>query len=226
MDGINEILSFFDFGYEEYGYIGILIITFFASIILFIPVPYFPVLFTAGINQNLDPHLVSLSSALGAVIAKLIIFYVSYYGRNILSSKTKKRMLPLQRLLSKYGWPGAFAAALTPIPDDLVYIPLGLAKYNPAKFAIATFAGKFILNEFIVFGSVFLGRPVVDVLTSENTDPIYLYIGVGVSISILILIIFLYLRIDWGKIIGRWFPWTLNNNNNNNGDDSDPLDKR
>ena len=225
MDGINEILSFFDFGYEEYGYIGILIITFFASIILFIPVPYFPVLFTAGINQNLDPHLVSLSSALGAVIAKLIIFYVSYYGRNILSSKTKKRMLPLQRLLSKYGWPGAFAAALTPIPDDLVYIPLGLAKYNPAKFAIATFAGKFILNEFIVFGSVFLGRPVVDVLTSENTDPIYLYIGVGVSISILILIIFLYLRIDWGKIIGRWFPWTLNNNNNN-GDDSDPLDKR
>jgi len=225
LDGINEILSFFDFGYEEYGYIGILIITFFASIILFIPVPYFPVLFTAGINQNLDPHLVSLSSALGAVIAKLIIFYVSYYGRNILSSKTKKRMLPLQRLLSKYGWPGAFAAALTPIPDDLVYIPLGLAKYNPAKFAIATFAGKFILNEFIVFGSVFLGRPVVDVLTSENTDPIYLYIGVGVSISILILIIFLYLRIDWGKIIGRWFPWTLNNNNNN-GDDSDPLDKR
>ena len=223
MDGINEMLSFFDFGYEEYGYIGILIITFFASIILFIPVPYFPVLFTAGINQNLDPHLVSLSSALGAVIAKLIIFYVSYYGRNILSSKTKKRMLPLQRLLSKYGWPGAFAAALTPIPDDLVYIPLGLAKYNPAKFAIATFAGKFILNEFIVFGSVFLGRPVVDVLTSENTDPIYLYIGVGVSISILILIIFLYLRIDWGKIIGRWFPWTLNNNN---GDDNDPIDKR
>jgi len=226
LDGINEILSFFDFGYEEYGYIGILIITFFASIILFIPVPYFPVLFTAGIDQNLDPHLVSLSSAVGAVIAKLIIFYVSYYGRNILSSKTKKRMLPLQRLLSKYGWPGAFAAALTPIPDDLVYIPLGLAKYNPAKFAIATFAGKFILNEFIVFGSVLLGRPVVEVLTSENTDPIYLYIGIGVSISILILIIFLYLRIDWGKIIGKWFPWTLNNNNNNNDEDSDPLDKR
>jgi len=225
LDGINEILSFFDFGYEEYGYIGILIITFFASIILFIPVPYFPVLFTAGIDQNLDPHLVSLSSAVGAVIAKLIIFYVSYYGRNILSSKTKKRMLPLQRLLSKYGWPGAFAAALTPIPDDLVYIPLGLAKYNPAKFAIATFAGKFILNEFIVFGSVLLGRPVVEVLTSENTDPIYLYIGIGVSISILILIIFLYLRIDWGKIIGKWFPWTLNNNNNND-EDSDPLDKR
>jgi membrane protein DedA with SNARE-associated domain len=223
LDGINEILSIFDLaGYEQYGYIGILIITFFASIIIFIPVPYFPVLFTAGINQNLDPHLVSLSSAVGAVIAKLLIFYISYYGRNIiLSSKAKKRMLPLQRLLSKYGWPGAFAAALTPIPDDLVYIPLGLAKYNPAKFAIATFTGKFILNEFIVYGSVLFGRPVVEVLTAESTDPIYLYIGVGVSISIIILIIFLYLKIDWGRIIGRWFPWTLNNNGDDNNDSVD-----
>ena len=151
MDGINDILSLFDFGYQEYGYIGILIFTFLASIIPLIPVPYFPILFTAGIDQNLDPHLISLSSATGAVIAKSIIFYGSYYGRNILSSKTKKRMLPLQKLLSKYGGAGAFTAALTPIPDDLVYIPLGLSKYNPAKFAIATFTGKFIQTEFIVF---------------------------------------------------------------------------
>ncbi|MGE3858888.1 MAG: DedA family protein [Nitrososphaeraceae archaeon] len=225
MDGIDDILSLFDFGYQEYGYIGILIFTFFASIIPLIPVPYFPILFTAGINQNLDPHLISLSSALGAVIAKLIIFYGSYYGRNILSSKTKKRMLPLQKLLSKYGSAGAFIAALTPIPDDLVYIPLGLSRYNPAKFVIATFTGKFIQNEFIVFGSVFFGRPVVDLLTSKNTDPIYLYISIVVSVSILILIIILYLRIDWGKIIGRWFPWTLDNNDNDNGN-SETVNKK
>jgi membrane protein DedA with SNARE-associated domain len=221
LENINDLLTFFqDFGYvEDYGYvgryIGILIITFLASIVVFIPVPYFPILFTAGINQQLDPHLVSIFSAIGAVIAKLIIFYVSYYGRNILSTKTKKRMLPLQRLVSKYGWPGAFAAAVSPIPDDLVYIPLGLAKYSPWKFAVATFTGKLILNEIIVFSSVFLGRPVIDSLISNNTDPIYIYIGVGVSIAILIIIIYLYLKIDWGKIIGKWFPWTLTEDEKN-----------
>lgn len=221
MENPNDLLTFFqDFGYvEEYGYvgryIGILIITFLASIIVFIPVPYFPILFTAGINQQLDPNLVSLFSAIGAVIAKLIIFYVSYYGRNILSIKTKKRMLPLQRLVSKYGWPGAFAAAVTPIPDDLVYIPLGLAKYSPWKFASATFAGKFILNEVIVFGSIFLGRPVIESLISDKTNPSYIYIGVGISIVILIIIIYLYLKIDWGKIIGKWFPWTLTEDEKN-----------
>lgn len=221
MENLNDLVtSLQDFGYvEEYGYvgryIGILIITFLASIIVFIPVPYFPILFTAGINQQLDPHLVSLFSAVGAVIAKLIIFYVSYYGRNILSIKTKKRMLPLQKLVSKYGWPGAFAAAVTPIPDDLVYIPLGLAKYSPWKFASATFAGKFILSEVIVFGSIFLGRPVIESLISDKTNPSYIYIGLGISIIILIIIIYLYLKIDWGKIIGKWFPWTLTEDEKN-----------
>ncbi|HKG70808.1 MAG TPA: VTT domain-containing protein, partial [Nitrososphaeraceae archaeon] len=165
MVNIDEIFAF----YDDFGYLGILLISFVGSIIVFIPIPYFPVLVTAAFNKQLDPHILALSSAIGAVIAKMIIFYVSYYGRNILSPRTKRRILPLQRLLRKYGWPGAFAAALTPIPDDLIYIPLGLAKYNPWKFATATFLGKFVLNEIIVLGAVFLGRPFIENLGSEST---------------------------------------------------------
>jgi membrane protein DedA with SNARE-associated domain len=154
-----------------------------------------------------------LSSAAGAVAAKMIIFYSSYYGRNILSNKTKKRILPLQRLLSKYGWAGAFAASLTPIPDDVVYIPLGLAKYNPWKFATAVFAGKFILNELIVGGTLYLGRPFVDMLSSEEINPVYIIAGAVASAAILGVLIYFSLKIDWSKIIGKWFPWTLNEDN-------------
>jgi membrane protein DedA with SNARE-associated domain len=195
--------------YEGLGYLGVLLISFIGSIIVFIPVPYFPVLVTATLNKNLDPHIIALASAVGAVAAKMIIFYGSYYGRNILSSKTKKRIMPLQRLLGKYGWVGAFTASVTPIPDDLVYIPLGLAKYNPWKFATAVFAGKLILNEMIVAGTIFVGRPFVDMLSSEEVNPLYLVTGAVVSALILGLIIYFYLRIDWAKIIGKWFPWTL-----------------
>jgi membrane protein DedA with SNARE-associated domain len=195
--------------YEGLGYLGVLLISFIGSIIVFIPVPYFPVLVTATLNRNLDPHVIALTSAVGAVAAKMIIFYGSYYGRNILSSKTKKRIMPLQRLLGKYGWVGAFTASLTPIPDDLVYIPLGLAKYNPWKFATAVFAGKLILNEMIVAGTIFVGRPFVDMLSSEEVNPLYLVTGAVVSAVILGLIIYFYLRFDWSKIIGKWFPWTL-----------------
>ncbi len=193
----------------ELGYIGILIISFVFSLIPFVPVPYFPILITAAFNRNFDPHVIALSSAAGIVAAKTIIFFGSYYGRAMLSEKTKKRMLPLQRLVSRYGWPGAFIAAATPIPDDIVYIPLGLAKYSPWKFATATFAGKVLMNEAIVWGSIYLGRPFVEGYLSESTDLTSLIIAAVVSIAILGVIVYYSLRIDWARIIGRWFPWTL-----------------
>lgn len=209
MISIDDLFAF----YDDFGYLGILLISFLGSIIVFVPIPFFPVLVTAAFNKNLDPHIIALSSAIGSVVAKLIIFYGSYYGRKILSSTTKKRMIPLQRLLSKYGWPGAFVAALTPIPDDIVYIPLGLAKYNPVKFAIATFAGKLILSEIIVWGSVFLGRPFIQSVVSETTDVRYLVAGAVLSIIVLGILVYISLKIDWAKIIGKWFPWTLQEEN-------------
>lgn len=194
---------------SELGYLGILVISFLGSLIPFIPIPYFPILITAAFNRNFDPHIIALSSAAGVVAAKTIIFFVSYYGRAMLSDKTKKRMLPLQRLVSRYGWPGAFVAAATPIPDDIVYIPLGLAKYSPWKFATATFAGKLAMNEAIVWSSIYLGRPFVERFLSETTDLTSLIIAAVLSIAILGVVIYYSVRIDWAKIIGRWFPWAV-----------------
>jgi membrane protein DedA with SNARE-associated domain len=211
----------FPFG-TELGYVGILVISFVSSLIPFIPIPYFPVLITASFNPNFNPHIISIVSALGIVGAKTIIFFISYYGRKILSDKTKKRMRPLQNLVSRYGWFGAFIAALTPIPDDIVYIPLGLAKYNPWKFATATFAGKFLMNESIVWGSIFLGRPFVEnILSSDTTNQTSLIIAAIVSIIVLAIVVYFSLRIDWAKVVGRWFPWALKNSNEEEDDPSD-----
>ena len=196
---IDELFSF----YDDFGYLGILLISFVGSIIVFVPVPYFPVLITAAFNDNLDPTLISLSSAIGAVIAKLVIFYASYYGRNILSSKIKGKMVPLQRLLGRYGAIGAFVAAISPIPDDIVYIPLGLAKYSPWKFAIATFLGKFAFNELFVLGAIYFGKPFVNNLMSNSANMDYLLVVTIVSIAVMGVIIYFALKIDWAKIIGH-----------------------
>lgn len=213
--------NLFPFG-TELGYVGILVISFVSSLIPFIPIPYFPVLITASFNPNFNPHIISIVSALGIVGAKTIIFFISYYGRKILSDKTKKRMRPLQNLVSRYGWFGAFIAALTPIPDDIVYIPLGLAKYNPWKFATATFAGKFLMNESIVWGSIFLGRPFVEnILASDTVDQTSLIIAAIVSTIVLAIVVYFSLRIDWAKVVGRWFPWALKNSNEEEDDLND-----
>jgi membrane protein DedA with SNARE-associated domain len=118
-------------------------------------------------------------------------------------------MLPLQRLLGRYGAIGAFIAAVSPIPDDIVYIPLGLAKYNPLKFAIATFLGKFLFNEIFVLGAIYFGKPFVNNLMSNSANLDYLLVVTITSIAVLGVIIYFALKIDWAKIIGHWFPWTL-----------------
>lgn len=192
----------------DLGYLSIFLISFVGSIIVFVPVPYFPVLLAAALSDKFDPHMISIVSALGTVIAKTLIFFASYYGRKMLSTQTKKRMLPLQRLVSRYGWPGAFVAAATPIPDDLVYIPLGLARYSPWKFALATFGGKVVMNEAIVWGTVYLGRPIAQDVVS-STDYTTLAIIAAVSIAAMGVIIYYSLKIDWGKLLGRWFPWAV-----------------
>ena len=213
------IENFFNFGLEL-EYLGIVLFSFVLSVIVFIPIPHFPVLITAALNKNFDPTLIALCGTIGDVAGKMIIFCGSYYGRKvILSDNTKKRMLPLQRLLSRYGWLGVFIAATTPIPDDIVYIPLGLARYSPLKFASALFAGKFVLGEVIVVVSIYFGRPFIEYLLAETSDPESLVTIAAITIAITIVIIYYFIKIDWKKIIGKWFPWTLERDKNSNNKD-------
>lgn len=200
--------------FDSFGYLGVFTASFIGSIIVFVPVPYFPVLVAAALSEKLDPNLISLVSAVGVLLAKMIIFYASYYGRSVLSEKTKQRMLPLQKVLRRYGGFGAFIVALTPIPDDVVYIPLGLARYSPWKFAIATFSGKFILNEIIVWSSVILGRPFLESFISTDIDPLFLTLGIIASVVLLVIIVYLSVRVDWARIIGKWFPWAVDSSDN------------
>ena len=200
--------------FDSFGYLGVFTASFVGSIIVFVPVPYFPILVAAALSEQLDPNLISLVSAVGVLLAKMIIFYASYYGRSVLSDRTKQRMSPLQKVLRKYGGLGAFIVALTPIPDDVVYIPLGLSRYSPWKFAIATFSGKFILNEIIVWSSVILGRPFFESFISTNIDPLFMGVGIIASVVVLAIIVYISVRVDWAKVIGKWFPWALDNSDN------------
>jgi membrane protein DedA with SNARE-associated domain len=197
---------------DNLGYLEIMLISFISSIIIFVPIPYVPVLIAGAFNTQLDPHIISILTTISVTTGRTLIFMISYYGYKILKEKTKKRLLPLQRLLSRYGWLGAFIAALTPFPpDDIIIILLGISKYNPFKFILASFAGKLIANEIIVWSTVILGKPFVERFIIGSSDPFYILIISIAVIIITILLIYLLLKINWSTIIGKWFPWTTNN---------------
>ena len=194
----------------EVGYIGLALVSFIGSLIPFVPVPSFILLATMSVGGQFDIHILALISALTATIAKQIIFYASYGGRRMISEKTKKRMKPFQKLVKRYGGAAAFVAAATPIPDDMVYIPLGLAKYNPKRFFIATLSGKIVLCYIIVLISHYTGLSILEPILEDIDDPFAVYVGMIVFGAVMTVIVILLLRLDWERILGRVAPWTLN----------------
>jgi len=194
----------------EVGYIGLALVSFIGSLIPFVPVPSFILLATMSVGEQFDLHILALVSAFTATIAKQIIFYASYGGRRMISEKTKKRMKPFQKLVKRYGGAAAFVAAATPIPDDMVYIPLGLAKYNPKRFFIATLSGKIVLCYIIVLISHFTGLSILEPVLEDIDDPLAIYAGMIVFGAIMTAIVILLLRLNWERILGRVAPWTLN----------------
>ena len=200
----------------EVGYLGLTIVSFFGSLIPFVPIPSFVLVATMAVGEQFDIHVLVLIAALTSTAAKQIIFYVSYGGRKIISEKTKKRMMPFQKLVKRYGGSAAFVAAATPIPDDLVYIPLGLAKYNPKRFFVATLSGKFVLYYVIVLISHYMGLSLLEPILQGIDDPLPVYIGIialGIAMTIVVILL---LRLNWEKILGRIAPWTLDDDDNNN----------
>ena len=202
----------FPFASED-GYLILALVNFFGSLIPFVPLPGFLLLATMSVGNEYDLHVLALLSAITATVAKQMIFFVSFSGRRIMNEKTRKRMRPFERLVKKYGAAAAFVAAATPIPDDIIFVPLGLAKYNPKRFFIATLTGKIVLSYIIVFISHYIGLSFIEPFLANIDDATPVYIGIIVFGAIMTAIIVLLLKLDWQRIMGKFAPWTLDENN-------------
>ena len=207
-----EFDEIFPFTPED-GLFILALVNFIGSLIPFVPLPGFLLLATMSVGNEYNLHALALISAVSATLAKQIIFYVSFKGRIIMNEKTRKRMRPFERLVKRYGAAAAFVAAVTPMPDDIIFIPLGLAKYNPKRFFVATLTGKIILMYIIVFISHYIGLSFVQPFLENVNDTTPVYIGIIVFAAIMTAVIVLLLKLDWQIIMAKFAPWTLDENN-------------
>jgi membrane protein DedA with SNARE-associated domain len=202
-----EILNIIPF-IHGMDYIAIFLLTFISAILIIVPVPYFPVLMAAVLVTQLDPNLIALYGALGAVTAKSIVYLISYYGTNV--SKIKGNFNPHDypetfRTIRKYGWVVVFIASITPIPDNIIFIPLGMYKYNPLKFIGTAFVAKIILNEIVVWGTLSIGKPIVGNLSEIDIDMFTLIVTISLSIILFSALFFLFLKIKWAVFLEKFF---------------------
>ncbi len=183
----------------QYGYLGVFLVTAIAAASLFLPIPDTIVVFTIGSSFLYEPIWVAIVATVGATIGEFTGYLLGYTGRKTLNKRYGKNINLLQKLFQKFGAIAIFLFALTPLPDDLIYIPLGALRYNVVKVFIPTFIGKFIMYLTIVYGGRFFIDTVADSIGITND-----WLPAFVSMILGIVAFFLMLKVDWSKYVEKY----------------------
>lgn len=195
------------------GYFGILVLSLGANLIVFVPIPYLAILLVAALSGRFDPLLLIVSGALGSALGKMVVFQACFSGQKVVNKKTKANLDAFARLFSSYAWIAVVLAAATPIPDDIVYVPLGFARYNRLKFFISTLVGKAFLVSILVYGAGLLSiSPVGSFFLGGQNDIIQLVVTGAIFAILTLFLTILIAHINWSKWAEKHFPRRLGSN--------------
>jgi membrane protein YqaA with SNARE-associated domain len=129
-----------------YELLSILLTSFILNIIPFAGPSNLLIASNAAMIVEAEPLTVGFLVALGSTLAKFIHYIVTFFIRGFISEKRRERIDATGLKFKRWAFLALFAVAATPLPDEPVVIPLGLMKYNPAKFCLAFFAGKLLIT--------------------------------------------------------------------------------
>ena len=179
----------------QYGYPGIFLISFIGTASIVIPIPYTIFIFTIGSLRILDPFLVAVSGAAGSALGEFFGYFLGYYGRTIVSEERQKKMNHIARVFSRYGAVAIFIFALTPLPDDLLFIPLGIMRYNFLKAFVPCLLGKMLMCFILAYGG-YLSIGFIESIFGGGSN-IWAIITSAVFLFVIIVVMF---KIDWEKV--------------------------
>jgi membrane protein YqaA with SNARE-associated domain len=180
----------------QFGYLGVFIISFIGSVSVVFPIPYTIVIYIMG--TFLDPFFVAVSGGLGSALGEFSGYTLGYYGRTIVSEERRKKMDYMLKVFDRYGPAAIFLFALTPLPDDLLFIPLGVMRYPFWKAFIPALFGKTLMT-FILAYSGQQSFELIKVLFGEAG-----LLGTVITTALLILIIVAMIKIDWEKLFEKY----------------------
>jgi len=183
-----------DFAFQ-YGYLGVFIISFVGSVSIVFPVPYTIVIYLLG--AVLDPFFVAVSGGLGSALGEFSGYVLGYYGRTVVSEERQQKMNYMVKVFDRYGPVAIFLFALTPLPDDLLFIPLGVMRYAFWKAFIPALLGKTLMT-FILAYSGQQSIAIIETLFAGSG-----LLGTVVTSALLILIIVAMIKIDWEKLFEK-----------------------
>ncbi|MCS7368460.1 MAG: VTT domain-containing protein [archaeon GBS-70-058] len=179
----------------NYGYIGALVVSILGNFLPFIPIPYLIAIYYMASYMPVDPIILGIAAGIGGAIGKSVIYLLGFEGGKIIITEGKRRQIEkFKEMLGKYGAIAVFFVTVTPSPDDIVIIPLGLVRYSFIKFFIATALGKILLSIAVAsFGRYFTEQ--LNIVFGEGS--IY---GILISVIVLLIMTWIIVKINWIKV--------------------------
>lgn len=130
----------------SFGYFGVFLLSFLLNMLPFMGPSNLIIAGAVGANLLwVNPLIIGFLIAIAASLAKLTHFYLTSFAGKALKI-SESRLEGYRQRADKIGPALIFLAAVSPVPDDPVIIPLGLMKYNPVKFFVFFFAGKMLIT--------------------------------------------------------------------------------
>ena len=187
----------------QYSYLGVFVISLLGAMSIFIPIPYTVVIFILGGLQAFDPFLIAVAAGFGSAIGEFSGYLLGLGSRKVIGDKYKKRMNFLTKLFKKYGSIAIFIFALTPLPDDLLFIPLGVMRYSLLRAFIPALLGKFLSNLIIAYSGR-LSLEIVKTIFGVEGEGTSLLVGTIIGVSLLVIVFIIMFKLDWEKYFGKY----------------------
>jgi membrane protein YqaA with SNARE-associated domain len=184
--------------FQNLGYFGIFLLSLVGAMSIFVPIPYTLVIFWLG-NYGWDPLLLMIAGGFGSAIGELSGYVLGYYGRKIVSQERLRKMSYLIKAFGRYLPLAIFFFAFTPLPDDLLFIPLGILKYKLFKVFIPSFLGKLLMC-FTVAHLGKIGANFILLIFGEASS----WIGSVILFVLLIIALVILFKVDWEKVLEKY----------------------
>ena len=133
----------------NYGYLGAFLISMITSATIFLPVPGIVVLF--ALAHSLNPLLLALVGATGAIIGEMTGFIVGYGGHEVIHGRSRFFDMAEQWMRRRGAW-AVFAVAAVPLPlFDVAGMVAGALRFPLWKFLLIGWVGKCIKFVLLVY---------------------------------------------------------------------------
>ena len=200
MAGFEEFLTVI---MQELGVLGVFAVSFIGSSSIFFPIPYQILFFWMGANTQYNVYLIVAAAGAGSALGEMVGYMTGYAAKRIFSESRRRRFDAMLKILLKHKriWPLLiFLFALTPLPDDVLFIPLGLVHFGFFRAFIPCLLGKTLMFYLIVAGGRYMGDVARGMFEGGDVNILFTIASIIAFAVILIVMV----KIDWEKVLEKY----------------------